>query len=545
MYAVLNPYGYRVGALYGQGTDWETCRPAGFMSKKFTAAQRSYRTFEHKALGVIEALMKWEDKLVGRQFIIVMDHEALKTIKTSNCDGKSGRLIRWDKYLSRFKYEVMHVPGVRNKVADCLSCYYENNRYDEVHESHHYISADIRLDPASEDLTELQLLELDNLKHMSQFLARRIRDRNEDRVFKAEQMAEASRIANIPDPVIDDEGGDLTVADALQNGPSLRKVVFGDKTFTEAVKDSYKSDTTFTKVINNPGHYPIFRVIDGLIHTKNRLGDDCVCIPRSLLKGKRSLPKIVIDQAHDTLGHLGAQKTSEYTRRWFWWPRMGREIEKFCLSCKNCQMSKSSNQLKPGLLHNLPIPSHPWQSIVMDFIGPFPECQGYDYLWVIICRLMNQTHLTPIMVKTTTTDLAWFYIRDIVHLHGMPESIVSDRDSKFTSRFWRELHRSLGTKLLMSTSFHPQTDGHSERIIRSIGQILHSTVSPDQKDWLPQIPLVEFALNSSINSSSGFAPFELNYGYMPRMTPFPSDNIKYRGVKEFAQRAHANIEMAS
>src|ERR1700683_4905182 len=180
----------------------------------------------------------------------------------------------------------------------------------------------------------------------------------------------------------------------------------------------------------------------------------------------------------------------------------------------------------------------------MDFVGPFPECQGYDYLWVIICRLTNQTHLTPITVKTTMMDLAWCYIRDIVRLHGMPESIVSDRDSKFTSRFWRELHRLLGVKLLMSTLFHPQTDGHSERVICSIGQILRSTVSPDQKDWLPRIPLVEFTLNSSINSSSGFTPFKLNYGYMPRVTPFPSDDIKYRGVKKFAQRACTNIEMA-
>src|SRR6202050_1568310 len=130
------------------------------------------------------------------------------------------------------------------------------------------------------------------------------------------------------------------------------------------------------------------------------------CIPQSLLKGKRSLPEIMIDQAHNTLGHLGAQKTSEYTHQWFWWPRMGREIEKFCLSCENCQMSKSSNQLKPGLLHNLPIPRHPRQSIGMDFVSPFPECQGYDYLWVIICQLTNQTHLTPITVRTTTTDLA-------------------------------------------------------------------------------------------------------------------------------------------
>src|ERR1700677_2697404 len=144
-----------------------------------------------------------------------MDHKALETIKMSNRDGKSGRLIHWDEYLSRFKYEVMHVPGVCNKVADCLSCYYENNRYDEVHESHHYVSADVRLDPASEDLTELRLLELDNLKHMSQFLARRIRDRNEDRVFEAEQLAEASRMAEMLGPVIGGGGGDLIVADVL------------------------------------------------------------------------------------------------------------------------------------------------------------------------------------------------------------------------------------------------------------------------------------------------------------------------------------------
>ena len=86
----------------------------------------------------------------------------------------------------------------------------------------------------------------------------------------------------------------------------------------------------------------------------------------------------------------------------------------------------------------------------------------FDYLWIIICRLTNLCHLTPISVRTTTVDLAWYYIQDIVRLHGMPKLIVSDCDPKFTARFWRELHRAMGTKLLMSTSFHPQTDGHSE-----------------------------------------------------------------------------------
>jgi hypothetical protein len=106
----------------------------------------------------------------------------------------------------------------------------------------------------------------------------------------------------------------MTVGEALQNGPSLRKVVLGDKTFLQAIKDGYSEDSVFSKVIDNPGHYPIFRVVDGIIHTKNHLGKECMCIPRSLLKGKHSLPEIVIDHTHQTLGHLGPQKTSEYAR---------------------------------------------------------------------------------------------------------------------------------------------------------------------------------------------------------------------------------------
>jgi hypothetical protein len=182
-----------------------------------------------------------------------------------------------------------------------------------------------------------------------------------------------------------DLGEDMTVGEALQNNPLLDKIVLGDGLFLEAVKSGYKNDPIFSKVLKNPGHYLNFRVFKGIIYTKNHLGNECLCIPRALYKGKHSLPKVTINHAHDTLGHLGSQKTLEYARRWFWWPRMGCDIEKFCLSCETCQMSKSSNQLKPGLLHSLPILSHPWQSIGMDFVGPFPVCQGYDYLWVIIC----------------------------------------------------------------------------------------------------------------------------------------------------------------
>jgi len=151
----------------------------------------------------------------------------------------------------------------------------------------------------------------------------------------------------------------------------------------------------------------------------------------------------------------------------------------------------------------------------MDFIGPFPESNGYDYLWVVICQLTSMIHLTPIRTTTRASELTWAFVKNIVRIHGLPESIISDRDSKFTSKFWTEVHRILGVKLMLSTSFHPQMDGASEHAIRSVGQILRSMVRPDQTDWERKIPLTEFAINSSISKSTRFAPFELNYGYMP------------------------------
>jgi hypothetical protein len=120
-------------------------------------------------------------------------------------------------------------------------------------------------------------------------------------------------VPNLPQDAQErDLGKDMTVGEALQNGPLLDKIVLGDGLLLEAIKSGYKNDPMFSKVLEHPGHYLNFRVFEGIIHTKNRLGDECLCILRALYKGKRSLPKVTINHAHDTLGHLGSQKTSEY-----------------------------------------------------------------------------------------------------------------------------------------------------------------------------------------------------------------------------------------
>ncbi len=213
---------------------------------------------------------------------------------------------------------------------------------------------------------------------------------------------------------------------------------------------------------------------------------------------------------------------------------MVKDIEKFISSCEICQTTKWTSQRMPGLLHQLPIPDTPWMSIMMDFIGPFPKSFNSNYLWVIVCHLTSQVHLVPIKTTTNALELAYEFLKNVVCLHRLPKSIVSDRDSKFMSKFWTELHHLLRVRLKMTTSFHPQGDGQAEQMIQTIVQIIWVTVCLDQRDWVLQLPMTEFALNSSANKSTGYAPFELIYRHMPQMAiTLPPTNLP--GVKAFAQ----------
>ena len=334
-----------------------------------------------------------------------------------------------------------------------------------------------------------------------------------------------------------------TLLEALQDGPQLDGAMESNPEFIAAVKQGYPEDALFRKVVAKPSAYPNFTMNEGLLYVRTRLGFECLCIPRVLL-GERRLTERVLDMGHSTLGHLGPRRMNEYLRRWVWWPRMTHEVHRFCATCGVCQTSKTMNKPTAAWLHSLPIPLFPWQSSGMDFVGPFPDVDGFSYIWVIICRLTSMLHLIACRVTDMAADLAAVYIREVVRLHGVPESIVSDRDSKFTSRFWKEVHRLLGTKLLMLTAFHPQTDGASERAIRNVGQILRSVVQPDQRNWLEKLPMVEFAINSSTSASTGFALFELNYGYMPKMSLFPSIPGTFPGAAAFAERARHNLKQA-
>jgi len=213
----------------------------------------------------------------------------------------------------------------------------------------------------------------------------------------------------------------------------------------------------------------------------------------------------------------------------------------YCKTCETCYRAEVPTHKPTGLLHSLPIPMKPWDSVGTDFISPFLEANGFNYLWVVICQMTSMVHLIPVHTTITASELSWKYLSEVVRLR-IQGLIVSDRDSKFTSHWWRELHRIMGVKLLMSTSFHPQTDGQTECANRSIGQILRSVVNPDQKNWVNKIDMVEFTINSSVSATTGYSPFELNYGYAPSMIKeIRNDEVVAQGIKAFALAALQNL----
>ena len=305
--------------------------------------------------------------------------------------------------------------------------------------------------------------------------------------------------------------------DCLAPVAGITKLMAGTDV-SAAVKDKYKDDTIFRKVIRSPGDYRNFEMtIDGLLYLKQE-GKRCLAIPDITVNGEK-LRKMLIKEAHVTLAHLSALKTLELLRNSVWWPSMANDVKDYCASCQKCAMSKPANQKPYGMLNPPKIPSQPWEVIGIDFVGPLPESRNrdatYDSVTVVIDLLTHLVHLIPSRVTYTAKQVAEMVFAEIYKHHGLPRKIISDRDKYFTSLFWEHLHKLIGTELGLSSAYHPQTDGSSERTIRTVEQMLRQCIQPDQKDWVQRLPAVEFAINCARSGVTGFSPFFLNSGRVP------------------------------
>lgn len=246
---------------------------------------------------------------------------------------------------------------------------------------------------------------------------------------------------------------------------------------------------------------------DGLLFIENRL----------YIPAGGTLRTTLVDQAHIRLGHLGYLKTITELRREFFWPRMAKEVEAFVRSCERCQKTKSSTQAPSGKMLTPSIPSKPLSNLAIDFVGPLPQVNNYKMILTCTCRLSGFTRLIPTCQTDTAERVASRFFSGWIGPFGPPDSIISDRDKLWTSAFWKSLMKRLGTSFHMTTAFHPQEDGRSERTNRTVGQILRTFTAKRQGKWLESLPAVEHAINSAVKIATGKSPAELLLGRVPRL----------------------------
>ncbi|GAX83849.1 hypothetical protein CEUSTIGMA_g11274.t1 [Chlamydomonas eustigma] len=286
-------------------------------------------------------------------------------------------------------------------------------------------------------------------------------------------------------------------------------------------------------IVHRPGKTNV--VADAL----SRRTGSLLYIPQCDLRQK------LMHEAHDAplSGHLGRDKTLARLSRAFYWPRMHHMVEQYCRTCPSCQAIKPSHQAKMmGLLQPLPIPKQAGSSwSIMDFITGLPRTRrGHDAILTLVDRMIKFLLIIPTTIAVTAEGTAELFFNNVFKRFGMPESIISDRDPRFTSQFWLSLHKLTGIKLNMSTANHPQTDGQTENANRTVEDKIRAYVLPYHDDWDEHLTSCEFAYNdSSEHASHRFTPFYLAHGHHPRV---PLTMLVPRNTESTSEPAHAFVK---
>jgi hypothetical protein len=283
-----------------------------------------------------------------------------------------------------------------------------------------------------------------------------------------------------------------------------------DHSVLEAIRAGYETDEFCLKTRDSVGSVPGVSTSNGLIYVGDRL-----LVPRA-----GDLRENLYRLAHDNLGHFGADKSYASLRDAYYWPNMRRDLEAaYIPSCTQCQRNKSATTRPAGPLHPLPIPDKRGDSVAMDFVGPLPPDEGYDCILTMTDRLGADIRIIPTHCNITAKDLAVLFFNHWYCENGLPLNIISDRDKLFISKFWRALTKLTGVKLKMSSSFHPETDGASERSNKTVNQSIRYHVRRNQRGWVAALPRIRFDMMNTINASSGFSGFQLRLGRSPRIIP--------------------------
>eukprot|EP00253_Pinus_taeda_P019019 PITA_19019 len=393
-------------------------RVIAYESRKLKEHEQKYSAYDLELAAVIHALKMWWHYLMGRKFLLHTDHHSLTNYFSQ--PTLNARQARWVDFLSGFDFDIKHLQGKENKVADALS-----RKVQSLYE----ISISGWKSPFLEIIKET-----------------------------TDQDTEYQQLK-------------------LQIQKSAR----------EDSQQEYELDDA------------------GRIYFKKRL----------YVPNQSKIKNLIMDEFHVShyASHPGYQKMITAIRKEYFWPGMKKNIVEYLSQCLECQQIKAEHQHPAGLLQPLRVPEWKWEAISMDFITRLPKTKrNNDSIFVVVDKLSKAAHFIPVQSTYRATQIAHIFMQNIFRLHGLPKNIISDRDVKFTSTFWKTLFAELGTQLNFSTAYHPQTDGQTERVNQMIEDMLRAYVMQQPTKWEDYLHLVEFAYNNGYHTSTQMSPFEVMYG---------------------------------
>ncbi|KAJ8406907.1 hypothetical protein AAFF_G00291830 [Aldrovandia affinis] len=238
--------------------------------------------------------------------------------------------------------------------------------------------------------------------------------------------------------------------------------------------------------------------------------------------------------------HGGASSfPQELAPRRFWWRGMERDVREFVAACNICARNKVSQLALSGLLRPLPVPHRPWSHIALDFVTGLPSSNGHTVILVIVDRFSKAAHFIALPKLPSALETAHLMMDHVFRLHGLPQDVVSDRGPQFASRFWRAFCSLLGASVSLSSGFHPQTNGQTERTNQTMENTLRCLASANPTSWSRHLAWAEYAHNTLRNASSGLSPFEAQFGFQPPLFPELEGDAGVPSAAAFVRRCRA------
>jgi hypothetical protein len=288
----------------------------------------------------------------------------------------------------------------------------------------------------------------------------------------------------------------------------------------EIVIKGYQQDkqckTLLTKLILTGSNNKGFTLQEGIIRYKGRIW----------LGNHKEAHQAVLLALHASGigGHSGQAATYNKVKSLFAWPGLKKSVQEYVTKCEVCLKAKPEHTKLPRLLHPLPIPTQAWDIISMDFVEGLPKSKNKDTILVVIDKFTKYAHFLPLSHPYTAMSIAHIFHNEFYKLHGLPSTIISDRDKVFTSSLWQELFKLSETTLNMSSAYHPQTDGQTERLNQCLETYLRCMTHACPSKWMNWLALAEFWYNTTTHSAHGKTPFEVLYGHQPRHFGISADS---------------------